>query len=147
MTHQWMVLAYQHSPYLETCIQSLLSQTVRTEIRIATSTPNDELTALAARYDLPVIVHEGGSIATDWNGAIQASDADLVTLAHQDDIYEPEYAARVIAAADDAVAHGERPQILFTNYYEIRGGSAGLGQPTPPDQGDAAHAGTVSVAA
>lgn len=121
MTHQWIILAYGTSQYLESCIQSLLAQTLHTEIRIATSTPSDALTAIAARYDLPIIVHDGGSIATDWNGAIQASDAELVTLAHQDDVYEPEYTSKILAAAEDAVSRDGRPQILFTDYYELRG--------------------------
>lgn len=121
MTHQWIILAYETSPYLASCIESLLMQTVHTEIRIATSTPNEALTAVAAKYDLPVIVHEGGSIAADWNGALQAADADYVTLAHQDDVYEPEYASKVMAAAEAATMRGEQPQILFTDYYELRG--------------------------
>lgn len=31
------------------------------------------------------------SIADDWNFAISCVDTDLVTLAHQDDIYEKDY--------------------------------------------------------
>lgn len=121
MTHQFIICAYNYSPYLESCIRSLKAQMAGSEIRIATSTPNEELTALAAKYDLPVIVHEGGSIAADWNGALQAADAEYVTLAHQDDVYEPEYASKVMAAAEAAVARGEQPQIVFTDYYELRG--------------------------
>ena len=38
--HTFAVCAYKESPYLEACIQSLLDQTVRTDIIVATSTPN-----------------------------------------------------------------------------------------------------------
>lgn len=121
MTHEFIICAYGFSPYLETCIRSLLAQTAGTRVRIATSTPNADLTALADRYHIPVITHEGGSIAADWNGALQAAEADYVTLAHQDDVYDPDYAGKILASAQSATSRGESPQILFTDYYEIRG--------------------------
>lgn len=120
MTHQFIICSYQFSPYLEVCIQSLLAQTRQSEICIATSTPNKRLADLAARYDLPIITHKGGSIAADWNAALRISYAECVTLIHQDDIYEPQYLEHVLSAVENAVQYGEKPQIVFSDYYEVR---------------------------
>ena len=42
--HTFAICAYKESPYLEECITSLMEQTVKSEIFIATSTPNKLLT-------------------------------------------------------------------------------------------------------
>ena len=55
-------------------------------------------------------------IAEDWNFAFQCVSTPLVTLAHQDDIYENKYAEeilRVLNASKD-------PLIVFSDYYELR---------------------------
>ena len=38
--HTFVVLAYKESKYLEECIKSVLNQKYRSEVVIATSTPN-----------------------------------------------------------------------------------------------------------
>ena len=38
--HTFVICAYQESEYLEECIRSLMRQTVKSEILMATSTPN-----------------------------------------------------------------------------------------------------------
>ena len=119
MQHTFVVCAYKESEYLEACIQSLLAQTVKSRILISTATPNAHISALAERYGLDVRVNTGDhGIAQDWNFAYAQAETALVTLAHQDDIYDPGYAAAVIAAAGEA----KHPLICFTGYYEIRDG-------------------------
>lgn len=124
--HIFVVCAYRESPYLEACIRSLAGQEApadKNEIILATSTPNAYITGLGEKYGIPVRVGTGGSIAADWNHALacgRAAGADYVTLAHQDDVYEPGYREAVLSAAAEAVRQGENPQIVFTDYYEIR---------------------------
>ena len=65
--HTFAVCAYKESPYLEKCIESLLSQTVKSNIMIATSTPNNYISSIAEKYELPLIVNPGeGGITQDW---------------------------------------------------------------------------------
>ena len=50
--HTFVVLAYKESLFLEDCIKSVLNQTVKTNVKIATSTPNDFIDGLAKKYSL-----------------------------------------------------------------------------------------------
>ena len=50
--HTFVVLAYKESDLLEECIKSVLNQTIKTNVVIATSTPNDFITKLAKKYNL-----------------------------------------------------------------------------------------------
>lgn len=116
-SHTFVICAYQESPYLEECIQSLLRQTIRTKVCIATSTPNSLIDSLADRYHLPVFVNTGKTgIAEDWNFACACADTPLVTLAHQDDVYEATYTEDILAVLNEC----SHPLIAFTDYYEIR---------------------------
>ena len=118
--HTFVVCAYRDSPYLEACLQSLAAQTVKTHVLIATSTPTDTVRRLAAAYSLPLFIRDGApGIADDWNYAVSCAETPLVTIAHQDDTYEPAYAQRMLAA----MSRMERPLIYFTNYGEIRDGA------------------------
>ena len=56
--HTFAICAYKESPYLEECITSLMEQTVKSEIFIATSTPNKYIDDIAAKYNLKVYVNE-----------------------------------------------------------------------------------------
>ena len=95
--HTFAVCAYKESPFLEECICSLLAQTVPADIVIATSTPNDYIDQIADTYNLPVIVNHGqGGITQDWNFAYTHTDSKYVTIAHQDDIYEPGYTGEML---------------------------------------------------
>lgn len=117
--HTFVVCAYQNSPYLEACIRSVLNQSAKSNICIATSTPNETITGMAEKYGLPVFVHSGEKgIAADWNFAVSCAETPLVTIAHQDDIYCKDYAKNVL----EAVGQCERPLIAFTDYYELREG-------------------------
>lgn len=117
--HTFAICAYGESPYLEECIKSLITQTVPSEIFIATSTDCAYIRNIAKRYDLTVQVNpDGPGICTDWNFAVSKAEKRYVTIAHQDDTYEPEYCSRMLKAAekyDDLL-------IYFTDYGEIREG-------------------------
>ena len=90
--HTFAICAYKESPYLEECIISLKKQTKKSKIIIATSTPNDFINDLAAKYDIKVYINEGESgITQDWNFAYSKTDTEYVTIAHQDDKYSKHY--------------------------------------------------------
>ncbi len=111
--------AYKESEYLEECIQSLLNQKLKSPIVVITSTPNDYIKALCAKYQLELVINEGqGGIAQDWNFGIHQCRSKYVTIAHQDDTYEPDYAASVL----EKIESSDDPIIAFTNYGEIRNG-------------------------
>ena len=117
--HTFAVCAWQDSPYLETCIRSLLAQTVPSRVVLCTSTPGKMVREMAERYALELFVRDGDAgIAADWNFALAAAGTPLVTLAHQDDIYEPDYLRYTLEALNSS----DRPLISFTDYYEIRNG-------------------------
>ena len=111
--HTFAVCAYGESPYLEECVQSLLKQKIRTKIVIATSTPNTHINGIAEKYGIPVYVNYGEKgLAGDWNFAYSCASTPLVTLAHQDDRYYPNYTEDVLAAAKRC----RHPLIIFTDY-------------------------------
>ena len=117
--HTFVICAYKESPYLEACVQSLLAQTKPARILISTATPNDHIHSVARRYGLEVRINTGDhGIAQDWNFALAQAETPYVTLAHQDDVYEPEYLSSVM----DALRKAKEPIIAFSDYYEIRGG-------------------------
>ena len=83
-----MPCAWQKIIHLYDCLDSLVNQSTRSNILISTSTPNSYIDRIASNYSIPVIVNEGSpSISHDWNCAIANSNTKLVTIAHQDDIY------------------------------------------------------------
>jgi glycosyltransferase involved in cell wall biosynthesis len=116
--HTFVVCAYKNSPYLPFAVESVLRQTVASKALISTSTPNGHIRDVAKHYDLEVVINNGeAGIAGDWNFAYGAADTDFVTLAHQDDIYEPPFAERTL----EAISRNERTIIAFTDYFELRG--------------------------
>ncbi len=115
--HTFVVCAYGESPFLEACVASLLNQTVKTRVIIASSTPNAHVQSVAERYEISLYVNEGDpSISHDWNCAVAHCHTSLVTIAHQDDVYLPEFAESVIEAFNQS----GHPLIAFTNYGELR---------------------------
>lgn len=124
----FVIPAYGESPYLESCIRSLLRQTVHCAVLIATSTPNSHIRQLAEKYALPLHIRDkaafdkgttAGSrgIADDWNFAYSRAGTSLVTLAHQDDTYHKTYAETVLQYLN----RSKHPLIAFTDYSEMRG--------------------------
>ena len=118
-TLSFVICAYKESPYLRDCIQSLLSQKVSCPVYISTSTPNRFIEHLADEFALPLFIQDHApGIAEDWNSAYAAADSEYVVLAHQDDVYEPEYAEAALTSLDRM----RHPLIFFSDYYEIRNG-------------------------
>lgn len=118
--HTFAICAHGESPYLEACINSLLRQSVSSTIIICTSTPNNHIRKVASHYGLKLFVnHRSTGIASDWNYAIKCTDTPLVTIAHQDDIYEPVFLKATLRSLNS----GSNAIIAFTSYYEIHNGS------------------------
>ncbi|WP_139653410.1 glycosyltransferase family A protein [Raoultibacter phocaeensis] len=117
--HTFAVCAYKESPYLEECLQSLLAQTVEANILIATSTPNEYIESLSKRYSISLHVSDTEpGIASDWNHAVDFAETELVTIAHQDDVYEPAYLENMLLMMNES----NDPLLYFTNYGEMRNG-------------------------
>ena len=117
--HTFIICAYKESQYLEECIKSVLNQKVKSNIIISTSTPNEHINGLAKKYDLPVVVNTGEKgIGQDWNYGISQTKTDYVTVAHQDDIYCPDYLEEIVNYLDK----GKDFVIAFTDYREIKNG-------------------------
>ena len=116
--HVVAICAYKESPFLEKCIISLERQTVSSDIIMITSTPNEYITGLSKKYEIPLYINEYGGIVEDWNFAYEKADAGHVTITHQDDIYFPTYTETVLKQMQE-----ERESIIgFTDYVEIREG-------------------------
>ena len=115
--HTFVICAYQESPYLEECADSLLAQTVESRILIATSTDNEHIRRIAKARGLEVrFSGRPSDIAGDWNYAYTQAETKYVTIAHQDDIYEPDYAKTAVSMMEQR----KRPLLFFSDYYEIR---------------------------
>lgn len=120
MKHSFAVCAYKQSPYLKECLDSLMAQEgCESEIFIATSTPSDWLDEVASSYGIPVHVNTGEhGIGQDWNFAVSQAGCDYVTIAHQDDVYLPRYAA----TATEMLGRTPSSLIFFCDYGELRDG-------------------------
>lgn len=117
--HTFAICAYKESKYLEECIRSLLLQTVKSNIIISTSTPNDYIKNIAEKYKIPLYINTGKSgIGEDWNFAVSNAKTDYVTIAHQDDIYKPQYLEKIL----DKLNSGKDFVIAFTDYRELKNG-------------------------
>ena len=117
--HTFAICAYKESEYLEDCIQSLLNQKVKSNIIMATSTPNDLIKEMSEKYNIPLFINNGEKgIGNDWNFAVSSAKTKYVTVAHQDDIYENNFAEEMKKLTDkynDVI-------IGFGNQTELRDG-------------------------
>jgi glycosyltransferase involved in cell wall biosynthesis len=102
--HAFVIPVFRQSPWLRESIESLLSQTTKSgQIVITTSTPSAELESVARQYDLPLAINpQSMGIASDWNFALNATQAKLVTIAHQDDTYSCDYLTQMLQQIDRA---------------------------------------------
>ena len=117
--HTFAICAYKESEYLEECIKSIKKQSLKSNIIMVTSTPNDFIKNMAKKNDIVLYINEGeGGITQDWNFAYRKANTRYITIAHQDDLYLTNYAKRAIEVLDKAW----HPLIYFTNYTEIREG-------------------------
>lgn len=121
-SHCFAVCAYKDSPYLENCIQSLKAQTWKSRIILCTSTPSPYIQGLADKYGLPYFIRQGVSdIQEDWNFAYHQTETDYVTIAHQDDEYDPHYVQALMRTAlkyDDI-------SLFISDYMPIKHGKVG----------------------
>lgn len=114
--HTFAICAYQESKYLEDCIKSLLNQTILTNYLIITSTPNKHIQSLAKKYKIPYYVRKGESdIQDDWNFAYNQSETELVTIAHQDDLYEPDYVKYILSNYDKKILMYNTDYVPYKN--------------------------------
>ena len=98
-SHSYVIPTYGRSPHLEACLASLAGQRSQCRILVCTSTPFDGIDAVAAAYGARVVRHgPNRGIGHDWNAAFDAVDTDLVTIAHQDDVYAPEHHQKLVSA-------------------------------------------------
>ncbi|HEY1447925.1 MAG TPA: glycosyltransferase family A protein [Caulobacteraceae bacterium] len=119
--HAFVVMAYGDSPFLPGCLASLHTQTEPSRIVVATSTPSPFIEASAAAASAPLIVNPGAAgIAADWNFALNATDARFITLAHQDDVYFPQFLKRSL----ELLAGSAGAAVSFTGYVEIGDGGS-----------------------
>lgn len=117
--HTFAICAYKESKYLEECIKSLKSQTIKTNIIMCTSTPNDYIKNLAKKYEIKLYINTGKSgIGLDWNFAVSQVQTDLVTIAHQDDIYCKNYVQEILKLYEKDKDFA----IAFGNYRELKNG-------------------------
>ena len=116
--HTFVVLAYGRSPFLESCLESLRGQSVASVVTVSTSTPFAGLEDVCARFGADLRVHgPNRGIGHDWNMGLRAAETAWVTLAHQDDVYAPGYAAFV----HEVAARHPDDLLAFCAYDELVG--------------------------
>lgn len=114
--HTFVICAYMESEYLEDCIKTLLNQAVPTNYLMVTSTPNKHIELLAKKYKIPYIVRKGvPDIQDDWNFAYNQAKTELVTIAHQDDLYDLEYTRYILANYDKRVLMYNTDYVPYKN--------------------------------
>jgi len=117
--HEFIIPAYGDSPYLEQCVQSLVEQKSLSPITIVTSTPSNYIQGIAERHGVRYMPHHNDpGIGSDWNKALEICAAAWITIAHQDDIYNPEYSLEI----KKAIATHPDANLLFSDYSELRNG-------------------------
>lgn len=80
--HTFVICVYKESEYLEECINSVLNQTVKSNIIMSTSTPNDFAKGFAEKYNLSLYINNGEKvIGQDWNLGVSNVKTDYVTVA------------------------------------------------------------------
>lgn len=114
--HTFVVLAYKESIYLEDCVKSVLNQSIKSKIIIATTTDNIHIRNIANKYNLDIIVGKHTTIGGDFDFARLSVNSELVTIAHQDDLYDNTYVENIV----NMYEKDKNASIIFTDYYEIR---------------------------
>jgi len=121
--HTFVICAYKENPYIEDTIRSLEGQSVLGNIVLSTSTPNAYLKQICGRHGIKMIVNPHPHLAgDDWNFGYDYAETPLVTLAHQDDYYEPNYLEQILSVLNNYGSKRQEVSLLFSDYYEIRNG-------------------------
>ncbi|WP_457095355.1 glycosyltransferase family 2 protein [Lysobacter sp. P5_B9] len=125
--HAFVVPAYRDSPHLRECLASLRGQQSRSPVIVCTSTPYEGLAALCDEMEARLVCHSPNrGIAHDWNMALGSAHAEWVTIAHQDDVYLPDFADRTLRL----IERNPAAILVFTGYSEMdQGGIRALGVP------------------
>ena len=114
--HTFVILAYLENDNLLECVKSVLNQTVKSNVIIATSTKNNYIIDLASEYGLGVMVNDKPSNkGSDYNYALNAFDTEIVTIAHQDDIYDRNYVKEIM----NCYNKNKDASIIITDSYEV----------------------------
>lgn len=117
--HTFVICAYKESEYLKECIQSLKKQTVKSNIIMVTSTPNEYVKNLAKENEIELYINEGEhGIGPDWNFGVSCTNTTLVTIAHQDDVYNENYLEEILKKYEE----NKNCSIIFGNYRELKNG-------------------------
>ncbi|MFA6816070.1 MAG: glycosyltransferase [Lentisphaeria bacterium] len=101
--HTFVISAWKESPFIEDTVKSLLNQSYHSKIMIATSSPNDFLKNLCLKYGIDYRINldvELAESAVNWSYAYAQADTKYVTLAHQDDLYLPDYTLQMVELAE-----------------------------------------------
>lgn len=115
--HTFVIAANGDSPYIEECIRSLKSQTIKSKIILTTSTPSPFLENVLSKHGISYIINNfSKGIASDWSFAYNNCLTKYVTIVHQDDIYLPKYTEICLLAA----SFYPNTLIIFTDYSEVR---------------------------
>ncbi|GGE27851.1 glycosyltransferase family 2 protein [Streptococcus himalayensis] len=114
--HTFVISAYGESQFLEDCIQSLLHQTVQSEIFVYINESNPYVEGICKKYGLSLKTGQGGGIGRDWNQSLSLVKTPYVTIAHQDDLYESEYAQSIL----EQFSKQKDATIVFSDYAEYR---------------------------
>lgn len=110
-----VICAYKECKYLEDSILSVLRQSVKSNVVISTSTPNEFISGLAEKYSLPIWVNDDGGHAKDYNFAINKTETAICIMAHQDDLIHEDF----VKLSLEGINSAKRPIIAFTNYKEM----------------------------
>lgn len=112
--HTFVIPCFGQSSHLEHCISSLKSQSVCGSIIMTTGKKNSYLAEISKKYTIPLFINPSGKqgIGNDWNFALEQANSPLVTLAHQDDYYYPQYLEKCLERANTS----NDPLIVFTAY-------------------------------
>lgn len=117
--HSFVICAYKENPHLSETIESLKNQTIKSSIYLSTSTPNDYLKNICQKYNIKMFINPNPKNAgTDWNYAYDSAPTQLVTIAHQDDLYEPDFLEETLRS----IKNNEKFILCFTDYYELKMG-------------------------
>jgi len=118
--HVFVICAYKENQYLKECIRSLKEQSCKSNIIMVTSTPNNYIQEQCNIFEIPLFININNTtnnMASNWNFAYQQmSNKRLLTIVHQDDIYEPDYLSQILKIANKV----QNALILYTDYYEMR---------------------------
>lgn len=118
ISHTFVVPAYGRSEHLGACLHSLRQQTVASKCVVVTSTPFEGIEAQVAAHGATLVTHSPNrGIGHDWNYALSCVESEWATIAHQDDVYYPEYLEKIAAG----IRLAKNPVLAFTDYAELRG--------------------------